>query len=583
MRNHFRLIILYLFVFAVFATPAAVSAGFMEPSAAGSVALQQAYQTYSVCYKSYLELLKQSGPSQQELQQAREQLQTATEAYAQLLGVDISQLDATMVLPPPTVAAGDQFSSSTVGSIPMSGLRDTRRSSAADSSTVSRLYEIRRRELQQTIGQRAATAEEKQVMITRMVQLANQEAHLGFWDFLKKWKINSQKRELGRKTEKVNDALLELTRRENLLKGELVNLGRLRTSRFVQTSGAEFFYQGEPFVPFGFNSYDLFTQNPTDRVDPTVYDEIFRTLSSRGVNLVRTWVFNSGQWHGFHTSVNPAVYGTENQWQILDAMIESAAKYKIHLLLCLGNYWKDYGGVPWYLKQCGLPADPDKPDQLIEFYRNREVKAVYREYLRHVISRTNSRTGIPYREDPTIFAWELLNEPRCPADSSGETLRNWIDEMGRYVRSLDPEHMISAGLEGSDPDFSGGNEGTPYVYLHQSPYLSFATVHLYPEYHFPKISARKASEIISNYLDATQALAWTDPDGQTRIGKPFLLEESNVRKDWRLDYWSTLVPLLQSRQAGFLLWNYFQKPSTNADEFAVTPADVNLFDIVTPH
>ena len=32
-------------------------------------------------------------------------------------------------------------------------------------------------------------------------------------------------------------------------------------------------------------------------------------------------------------------------------------------------------------------------------------------------------TGIEYREDPAIFGWELMNEPRCLTDVTGDTLQ----------------------------------------------------------------------------------------------------------------------------------------------------------------
>lgn len=40
-----------------------------------------------------------------------------------------------------------------------------------------------------------------------------------------------------------------------------------------------------------------------------------------------------------------------------------------------------------------------------------------------MLTRRNIYTGIEYRDDPTIFAWELINEPRCMTDPSGDTLQ----------------------------------------------------------------------------------------------------------------------------------------------------------------
>jgi hypothetical protein len=33
---------------------------------------------------------------------------------------------------------------------------------------------------------------------------------------------------------------------------------------------------------------------------------------------------------------------------------------------------------------------------------------------------------VSYKDDPTILAWELINEPRCPSDPSGDTLQVFI-------------------------------------------------------------------------------------------------------------------------------------------------------------
>lgn len=33
--------------------------------------------------------------------------------------------------------------------------------------------------------------------------------------------------------------------------------------------------------------------------------------------------------------------------------------------------------------------------------------------MRFILTRRNTRNGLVYRDDPTILAWDLVNEPRC--------------------------------------------------------------------------------------------------------------------------------------------------------------------------
>ncbi|KAI9110064.1 hypothetical protein K1719_019105 [Acacia pycnantha] len=43
--------------------------------------------------------------------------------------------------------------------------------------------------------------------------------------------------------------------------------------------------------------------------------------------------------------------------------------------------------------------------------------------IQTVLTRKNTITGVEYRNDPTILGWELINEPRCMTDPSGDTLQ----------------------------------------------------------------------------------------------------------------------------------------------------------------
>lgn len=43
--------------------------------------------------------------------------------------------------------------------------------------------------------------------------------------------------------------------------------------------------------------------------------------------------------------------------------------------------------------------------------------------LQKIILRRNVFTGVLYRDETSIFGWELMNEPRCISDPTGNTLQ----------------------------------------------------------------------------------------------------------------------------------------------------------------
>ena len=43
--------------------------------------------------------------------------------------------------------------------------------------------------------------------------------------------------------------------------------------------------------------------------------------------------------------------------------------------------------------------------------------------MQAVVTRINSVSGVAYKDDSTILAWELMNESRCSSDLSGKALQ----------------------------------------------------------------------------------------------------------------------------------------------------------------
>ena len=75
----------------------------------------------------------------------------------------------------------------------------------------------------------------------------------------------------------------------------------------------------------------------------------------------------------------------------------------------------------------------------------------YKGYVKTLLTRKNSITGITWSEDPAIFALELANEPATTSNyeinasiKPGSIVNTWAQEMATYIRSLDPNHMVGA-------------------------------------------------------------------------------------------------------------------------------------------
>ncbi len=47
-----------------------------------------------------------------------------------------------------------------------------------------------------------------------------------------------------------------------------------------------------------------------------------------------------------------------------------------------------------------------------DFYTDWSCRQMYKDHIGHYVNRRNTYNGRLYKEDPTIFYWDLINEPR---------------------------------------------------------------------------------------------------------------------------------------------------------------------------
>ncbi|KAE8441983.1 hypothetical protein EG329_004109 [Mollisiaceae sp. DMI_Dod_QoI] len=190
--------------------------------------------------------------------------------------------------------------------------------------------------------------------------------------------------------------------------------------------------------------------------------------------------------------------------QRLDYVISSAEKHGVKLVIPFINNWGDYGGIAAYGNAFGNNAT--------SFYTNVAAQSAYKAYIKTLVSRYSNSTA--------IFAWELCNEPRCHGCDTS-VITNWATDISSYIKSLDPDHMVTLGDEGwlasadgyGDGSYAyGGGEGVDFAANLKIKTLDYGVFHLYPD------------AWGYNYTWGNTWIQQHDAIGAT-VGKPVILEE----------------------------------------------------------
>ncbi|MFJ9519981.1 cellulose binding domain-containing protein [Kitasatospora sp. NPDC101801] len=324
-----------------------------------------------------------------------------------------------------------------------------------------------------------------------------------------------------------------------------LTLGRADTAKaeaaqsFATRCGVHFCLDGKEYYFAGTNTYDMFAygsasgDTESQFMDKARIDAQFANLKADKADVVRLWMFNHENWHGFERS--KGVYD-EQQFALFDYIIESAKSHGIRLIPVFENYWEAYGGIDARLQWEGLSGGQPGRAAFFDKARCPGCFTSYKNYVSYALNRVNHYSGIAYKDDPTIFAWDLMNEPRYEGQSqaenvNGTTLRAWVDEMGAFVKGIDSKHLLGVGLEGHGTAYGfGGDEGNPFVHVQQSPYIDYTSAHPYPTEPWADLTIEETKSLIRSWIS----------DSHDKVGKPFFMGEFNVHNVDRSAWWSQI-------------------------------------------
>lgn len=253
---------------------------------------------------------------------------------------------------------------------------------------------------------------------------------------------------------------------------------------FVDTDGTDFVVNGEPFY---FNGINASVGNKENRA---YIDEVLTDAASMDLTVVRAFAYCNG--HPLPCfQPEPGVYD-ETAFKTLDYVIYRAKQLGIRLVLALVNNFSAHGGMTQYVEWASEESYESDLAKHDAFYTNDRVKDLFKKYVRYVLTRTNTYTGVDYRNDPTIMMWELANEPDL-GDNEGplHIIQDWIEEMGAFIKNIDQNHLLSTGAQGFYDQSRAETDdrdrlyirpsGTDFIRNHQPKTIDACSMHFYPQ------------------------------------------------------------------------------------------------------
>jgi endo-1,4-beta-mannosidase len=113
----------------------------------------------------------------------------------------------------------------------------------------------------------------------------------------------------------------------------------------------------------------------------------------------------------------------------LDRALAAANRHHVRLIIPFVDNWVWWGGIR---ELAGFRGKSQR-----EFWTDPQVFEDYKAIVSFVVNRVNTVTGVRYRDDKAILAWETGNELGATDE--------WTGRAAATIKSLDSNHLVLDG------------------------------------------------------------------------------------------------------------------------------------------
>ena len=309
---------------------------------------------------------------------------------------------------------------------------------------------------------------------------------------------------------------------------------------FVQVNGKQFVLEGKPYYYIGANYwYGAILGSKGEGGNRKRLRQELKMMKEKGINNLRVLVGAEGpddQPYRVTPALQtaPGVY-SDTLLDGLDYLLKEMKKHDMTAVLFLHNSWEWSGGYAQYLNWHGHGDIPypqihswDKFQAYVrKFQQCDPCKAQFADHVRFILGRTNRYTGKKYVDDPAIMSWEVANEPRPFSKANLPAFETWIAETAALIKSLDSNHLVTTGSEGS---VGCENDLEVFERIHAGQHIDYLTMHIWPK-NWNWIDIEDISGTLANAIKKTNTYIEDHVAVAQKLKKPIVLEEFGLPRD----------------------------------------------------
>ncbi len=220
----------------------------------------------------------------------------------------------------------------------------------------------------------------------------------------------------------------------------------------IVRSGDQLLEGGKPFRFFGLAAPNIQQNESQLRPDwsnrfPDEYElrdtlDGLRRVGSRATRTFSLSVFHPDD-RGVPVYITARRTYNEEAFRCLDRLLALCPEYDVRLIIpfIASQSFGTIRGVDEFALLSGKPGP--------SFWTDPAIKEDFRHFLSFILNRRNTVSGVLYKDDPAILAWQLGNEfGSYPYDRKmnpapwESIIRDWSLEMAAFIKKEDPNHLV---------------------------------------------------------------------------------------------------------------------------------------------